>query len=80
MNKVDADYIGLLVLDVFNAAIGRQNIRSEYTFRSAVRLCAAAFDSGPQQSLQQKCSAHALAPQCCFAYTLLTRWRLLCLT
>ncbi|KAK9826838.1 hypothetical protein WJX81_006320 [Elliptochloris bilobata] len=35
VNSVDADFIGLEVLDVFNAAIGRQNIRPEYTFRKA---------------------------------------------
>ena len=37
VNKVDADFIGLLVLGVFNAAIARQNIRPQYSFRAAVR-------------------------------------------
>ena len=33
MVKVASEYIGLLVLDTFNAAIGRQSIRGSYTFR-----------------------------------------------
>lgn len=40
VNSVDADFVGLEVLDVFNAAIGRQNIRADYTFRKAVRPAA----------------------------------------
>lgn len=30
VNKIGSDYIGLLILGVFNAAIGHQNIRSEF--------------------------------------------------
>ena len=37
---MDADFIGLEVMDVFNAAIGRQNIRGDYAFRKAVRHAA----------------------------------------
>ena len=36
MNKIGPDYIGLLVLGVFNAAIGRQNIRSDLQYKAQV--------------------------------------------
>ena len=36
MNKIGPDYIGLLVLGVFNAAIGRQNIRSDFQYKAEV--------------------------------------------
>ena len=36
VNKIGPDYIGLLVLGVFNAAIGRQNIRSDLQYRVQV--------------------------------------------
>lgn len=72
MNKVDADYIGLLVLDVFNAAIGRQNIRSEYTFRNAVRPLRRCLR---QRTWQSSRNAHLLlATECSFACTLVTCW------
>lgn len=37
MNKIGTDYIGLLVLGVFNAAIGRQNIRNDLEYQIMVR-------------------------------------------
>ena len=36
VNKIGPDYIGLLVLGVFNAAIGRQNIRSDLQYEAEV--------------------------------------------
>ena len=36
VNKIGPDYIGLLVLGVFNAAIGRQNIRSDLQYKVQV--------------------------------------------
>ena len=39
MNKIGADYVGLLVLGVFNAAIGRLNIRSDFVYQPLVRGC-----------------------------------------
>ncbi len=36
VNKIGADYIGLLVLGIFNAAIGHQNIRAEFQHSAAV--------------------------------------------
>ncbi|CAL8468773.1 g8314 [Coccomyxa elongata] len=35
VNKIGADYIGLLILGVFNAAIGHQNIRAEFQHSAA---------------------------------------------
>ncbi|EIE22265.1 hypothetical protein COCSUDRAFT_66534 [Coccomyxa subellipsoidea C-169] len=35
VNKIGADYIGLLVLGIFNAAIGHQNIRAEFQHSAA---------------------------------------------
>ena len=37
MSKIGADYVGLLVLGVFNAAIGRQYIRSDLAYQPLVR-------------------------------------------
>ena len=37
MNKIGPDYVGLLVLGVFNAAIGRQNIRTDFVYQPLVR-------------------------------------------
>ena len=37
VSKIGADYVGLLVLGVFNAAIGRQNIRSDLVYQLLVR-------------------------------------------
>lgn len=34
VNKIGTDYIGLLVLGIFNAAIGCQNIRAEFQHRT----------------------------------------------
>ena len=39
VNKIGADYVGLLVLGVFNAAIGRLNIRSDFVYQPLVRGC-----------------------------------------
>ena len=38
VSKIGADYVGLLVLGVFNAAIGRQNIRSDLVYQLPVRI------------------------------------------
>ncbi len=37
VSKIGADYVGLLVLGVLNAAIGRQNIRSDLVYMPLVR-------------------------------------------
>jgi len=37
VNKIGPDYVGLLVLGVFNAAIGRQNIRTDFVYQPLVR-------------------------------------------
>ena len=41
VNKIGPDYIGLLVLGVFNAAIGRQNIRSDLHYEGQVSVSCA---------------------------------------
>jgi hypothetical protein len=38
VNKIGTDYIGLLVLGIFNAAIGHQNIRAEFQHSAMVGL------------------------------------------
>ena len=38
VNKIGADYVGMVVLGTFNAAIGRQNIRPDLQYSAAVRL------------------------------------------
>jgi len=71
VNKVDADFIGLLVLGVFNAAIARQNIRPQYSFRAAVRARsalppapAAAATCPPVQQLRPAAAVAAAASLC----------------
>lgn len=51
VNKIGADYIGLLILGVFNAAIGHQNIRAEFQHSAAVSL-----------QIEHPCESSALSP------------------
>jgi hypothetical protein len=39
VNKIGTDYVGLLVLGVFNAAVGRLNIRSDFVYQPLVSGC-----------------------------------------
>ena len=39
VNKIGADYMGLLVLGIFNAAIGRHSIRSDFQHHAMVSCC-----------------------------------------
>ena len=56
MSKIGADYVGLLVLGVFNAAIGRQNIRSDLVYQPLVRADVTSLHGTDTRGLFSRCS------------------------